>query len=163
MAEIILDHHQLKQRLDQLKIQNKKIVFTNGCFDLLHVGHVRYLQAAKALGDILVLALNSDDSVRRLKGTQRPLLLLQDRIGILSAFRMVDFLTAFEENTVENLLLKLQPDIHAKGTDYTVDNVPEHQIVKSFGGAIAIVGDPKNHATKNLIQEILEKYGSKSN
>jgi D-glycero-beta-D-manno-heptose 1-phosphate adenylyltransferase len=159
MAEVILDHDQLAKKLGALKAQGKTIVFTNGCFDLLHVGHVRYLRGAKALGDILVLALNSDDSIRRLKGKERPLLPLKDRLGILSAFEMVDFVTAFEEDTVTPLLLKLKPNIHAKGTDYTPETVPEKDTVASYGGKVAVVGDPKDHASKNLIQEIVSKYG----
>jgi len=158
MAQIVLDHNELAKKLETLKAQGKKVVFTNGCFDLLHVGHVRYLRGAKALGDVLVLALNSDDSIRRLKGKERPLLPLEDRLGILSAFEMVDFVTAFEEDTVTPLLLKLKPHIHAKGTDYTPETVPEKDTVASFGGKVAVVGDPKDHASKNLIQEILRKY-----
>lgn len=159
MGQVVLDHAELSKKLEALKSQGKKIVFTNGCFDILHVGHVRYLRGAKALGDVLVLAVNSDESVRRLKGKERPLLALTDRLGILSAFEMVDFVTAFEEDTVTPLLLKLKPHIQAKGTDYTPDTVPEKDTVASFGGKVAVVGDPKDHASKNLIKEILEKYG----
>jgi rfaE bifunctional protein nucleotidyltransferase chain/domain len=159
MAEVVLNHDALANKLEALKAQGKKIVFTNGCFDMLHVGHVRYLRGAKALGDILVLAVNSDESIRRLKGKERPLLPLEDRLGILSAFKMVDFVTAFEDDTVTPLLLKLKPHIQAKGTDYTPDTVPEKDTMASFGGKVAVVGDPKNHASKNLIQEILKKYG----
>jgi rfaE bifunctional protein nucleotidyltransferase chain/domain len=159
MAEVILDHSKLAERLRAFQARGQKVVFTNGCFDLLHVGHVRYLRGAKALGDVLVLAVNSDDSVRRLKGKERPLLPLEDRLGILSAFEMIDFVTAFEEDTVSPLLLQLKPDIHAKGTDYTPDTIPEKDTVASYGGKVAAVGDPKDHASKNLIREILEKYG----
>ena len=159
MAEVVLNHSELAKKLEALKAQGKKVVFTNGCFDLLHVGHVRYLRGAKALGDVLVLAVNSDDSVRRLKGKERPLLTLEDRLGILSAFEMVDFVTAFEEDTVTPLLLKLKPNIQAKGTDYTTDSIPEKDTMASFGGQVAVVGDPKDHASKNLIKEIVEKYG----
>jgi rfaE bifunctional protein nucleotidyltransferase chain/domain len=159
MAEIILNPDELSKKLTALKAQGKKIVFANGCFDLLHVGHVRYLQGSKALGDILVVALNSDDSIRRIKGKERPLLPLADRLGILASFKGVDFVTAFEEDTVSPLLLKLQPHIQAKGTDYTPETIPEKDTVASFGGKVAVVGDPKDHASKNLIQEILKKYG----
>jgi rfaE bifunctional protein nucleotidyltransferase chain/domain len=159
MAEVILNHDELSRKIEALKSQGKKIVFTNGCFDLLHVGHVRYLRGAKALGDVLVLALNTDDSVRRLKGKERPLLPLEDRLGILSAFEMVDFVTAFNDDTATPLLLKLKPDLHAKGTDYTPDTVPEKETVASFGGKVAVVGDPKDHASRDLIREILKKYG----
>jgi D-glycero-beta-D-manno-heptose 1-phosphate adenylyltransferase len=159
MAQVILDHNQLAKRIEELKKQEKKVIFANGCFDLLHVGHVRYLRGAKALGDVLVLAINSDASVRRLKGSERPLLPLEDRLGILSAFEMIDFITAFEEDTVSPLLLKLKPNVQVKGTDYTPDTIPEKDTVASFGGEVAVVGDPKDHASKNLIQEILRKYG----
>jgi rfaE bifunctional protein nucleotidyltransferase chain/domain len=161
MAQVVLNHDELSKKVQALKAQGKTVVFANGCFDLLHVGHVRYLRGAKALGDVLVLALNSDDSIRRLKGKERPLLPLADRLGILSAFEMVDFVTAFEDDTVTPLLLKLRPDIHAKGTDYTPDTVPEKATMDSIGGRVAVVGDPKDHASKNLIQEILKKYGAK--
>ncbi len=159
MAQVILNHDELAKKLEALKAQGKKVVFTNGCFDMLHVGHVRYLRGAKALGDVLVLAINSDDSIRRLKGKERPLLPLEDRLGILSAFEMVDFITPFEDDTVTQLLLKLKPHIQAKGTDYTTESIPEKDTMASFGGKVAVVGDPKDHASKNLIKEILEKYG----
>lgn len=158
MAEAVLDHDVLAEKIRILKTRGKKIVFANGCFDLLHVGHVRYLRGAKDLGDVLVLALNSDDSVRRLKGPERPLLPLEDRLGILSAFKMVDFVTVFNDDTVTPLLLKLKPDIHAKGTDYTPETVPEKDTVASYGGKVAVVGDSKDHASRDLIQEILSKY-----
>ena len=159
MSEVILDHSQLAVKVQALQARGKKVVFTNGCFDLLHVGHVRYLRGARALVDALVLAVNSDESVRRLKGEARPLLPLEDRLGILGAFEMVDFVTAFEEDTVTPLLLKLKPDIQAKGTDYTTDSIPEKDTVASYGGKVAVVGDPKDHASKNLIREIVDKYG----
>ena len=159
MAQVILNHDELAKKIDELKKQGKKVIFANGCFDLLHVGHVRYLRGAKTLGDVLVLAINSDASVRRLKGPERPLLPLEDRLGILSAFEMIDFVTAFEEDTVSPLLLKLKPNVQVKGTDYTPDTIPEKDTVASFGGEVAVVGDPKDHASKNLIQEILRKYG----
>jgi rfaE bifunctional protein nucleotidyltransferase chain/domain len=163
MAQVILNHDELAKKIEELKKQGKKVIFANGCFDLLHVGHVRYLRGAKALGDALVLAVNSDASVRRLKGPQRPLLPLEDRLGILGAFEMIDFVTAFEEDTVSPLLLKLKPNVQVKGTDYTPDTIPEKDTVASFGGEVAVVGDPKDHASKNLIQEILRKYGSLPN
>jgi len=159
MAQVILNHDELAKKIDELKKQGKKVIFANGCFDLLHVGHIRYLRGAKALGDVLVLAINNDASVRRLKGPERPLLPLEDRLGILSAFEMIDFVTAFEEDTVSPLLLKLKPNVQVKGTDYTPDTIPEKDTVASFGGEVAVVGDPKDHASKNLIQEILRKYG----
>lgn len=162
MAEVILDRNALAARVKTLQAQGRRVVFTNGCFDLIHVGHVRYLRGAKALGDVLLLALNSDDSVRRLKGPQRPLLPLEDRLAVLSAFEMVDLLTAFDEDNVTPLLLALKPDVHAKGTDYTPDTVPEKDTVASYGGKVAVVGDPKDHASKDLIREIVRKYGPKN-
>jgi rfaE bifunctional protein nucleotidyltransferase chain/domain len=159
MAQVVLNHDELAKKIDELKKQGKKVIFANGCFDLLHVGHVRYLRGAKALGDVLVLAINSDASVRRLKGPERPLLPLEDRLGVLAAFEMIDYITSFEEDTVSPLLLKLKPNVQVKGTDYTPDSIPEKDTVASFGGSVAVVGDPKDHASKNLIQEILRKYG----
>jgi len=159
MAQVVLNHDELAKKIDELKKQGKKVIFANGCFDLLHVGHVRYLRGAKALGDVLVLAINSDASVRRLKGPERPLLPLEDRLGVLAAFEMVDYITSFEEDTVSPLLLKLKPNVQVKGTDYTPDSIPEKDTVASFGGQVAVVGDPKDHASKNLIHEILRKYG----
>jgi len=161
VAEVVLDRKALAGKIRALQAKGEKIVFANGCFDLLHVGHVRYLRGAKALGDKLVLALNTDESIRRLKGPQRPLMSLEDRLGVLSQFEMIDFVTAFEEDTATPLLLALKPDIQAKGTDYTPDNVPEKDTVASYGGRVAVVGDPKDHSSKDLIKEILTRYGSK--
>ena len=161
MAEVVLDRKVLAGKIRALQAKGEKIVFANGCFDLLHVGHVRYLRGAKALGDKLVLALNTDESIRRLKGPQRPLMSLEDRLGVLSQFEMIDFVTAFEEDTATPLLLALKPDIQAKGTDYTPDNVPEKDTVASYGGRVAVVGDPKDHSSKDLIKEILSRYGPK--
>ncbi len=154
MARIILDHALLKESLERLKCAGKIIVFTNGCFDLLHVGHIRYLRGAKALGDILVVALNNDASTLRLKGTGRPLTPQAERLEIIAALEMVDFVTLFETDTVGPLLTLLKPHIHAKGTDYTEDTVPEREIVKGYGGRVVIVGDPKNHASSKLIESI---------
>ena len=136
---------ELYKILELLKKKGKKIVFCNGCFDLIHVGHIRYLKSAKSLGDILVLALNSDESVRKLKGKGRPVLPLEERIEILSEFPFIDYITYFDENNVSSLLKLLKPDIHAKGTDYTVENVPERDTVIAYGGKVAIAGDSKNH------------------
>ena len=135
---------------------SKAIVLANGCFDLLHVGHIRYLEAARGLGDLLIVGLNSDDSVRRLKGPGRPLMPQDERAEILSAMSCVDYIVLFNEPTVEALLLGLQPHVHCKGTDYTVESVPERDIVLSYGGRIAIVGDPKDHSTNDLIRLIQE-------
>ena len=129
----------------------------NGCFDLLHVGHTRYLQEAKAMGDILLVAINSDRSVAQIKGPGRPLQSEDERSEILGALECVDYVTIFDAATVDGILLQLRPDIHAKGTDYTRETVPERDTVRSYGGKVAIVGDPKNHSTRELIDRILAK------
>ena len=134
----------------------RKVVFVNGCFDLLHVGHIRYLEAARALGDVLVLGLNGDESVRVLKGPGRPLMKQEERAEVLSALECVDYLVLFDEVTAHGILEKLQPDIHAKGTDYTRETVPEKDTVLSYGGSIAIVGDPKDHSTQDFLRRIAQ-------
>ena len=138
----------------------KTVVFANGCFDLLHVGHIRYLQAARALGDLLVLGLNGDKSVRQLKGSGRPLMNQDERAEILAALECVDYLVLFDSLTAEEILERLKPDIHAKGTDYTQESVPERDTVLSCGGSIAIVGDPKDHSTKDFLRQIAENKPS---
>ena len=130
------------------------ISLANGCFDLLHVGHVRYLQGAAAEADRLVVAVNNDESVRRLKGVGRPILPEQDRAELVAALRGVSFVVVFADATVERLLRLIRPDVHCKGTDYTVDSVPERAVVQSYGGRTAIVGDPKDHSTRELIARI---------
>ena len=158
MGQIILDHTELKKTLDRLKETGKTIVFTNGCFDILHVGHIRYLRDAKSLGDILVVAVNSDASTRRLKGEGRPVVPEMERLEILAALEMVDYLTLFDTDTVAPLLTLLKPHIHAKGTDYTVETVPERSVVQGYGGRVAIVGDPKDHDSSTLITAIKESH-----
>lgn len=156
MAERILDLPELSKRISALKSQGRKVVLADGCFDLLHVGHVRFLRAAKALGDVLVLALNSDESVKRVRGAGRPLLPLEDRLGVLAAFEMVDFLTAFSEDTVEKLLGRLQPDIYARR--------PPAQLPprESFGGQVATLTEGSGPTVEKVIAEILRKYGPPS-
>lgn len=144
---------QLSDIIKSLKRAGKTIVLTNGCFDLIHVGHIRYLREAKELGDILVLALNSDSSVHRLKGKDRPFINENERAVILSAFSFVDYLTIFAEDNVEKVLLSLRPDIHAKGSDYTVETVPERETVISYGGKIAITGGAKVRSTSEIMKE----------
>lgn len=134
----------------------KSVVFANGCFDLLHVGHIRYLEAARSQGDLLVVGLNNDESVHALKGPGRPLMNEQERAEIVAALECVNYVIIFREVTADGILGKLRPDVHAKGTDYTEATVPERQTVLSYGGRIAIVGDPKNHSTR----EFLERIGS---
>jgi len=148
--KIVKDVNKLARIIDDLKVQNKKIVFGNGCFDILHVGHVRYLKDAGKLGDVLIIAINSDSSARKLKGDKYLFIPEDERLEILSAIECVDFVTTFSEPDVVNLLLKLKPHIHAKGTDYTRETVPERDTVLSYGGEIAIVGDPKNHSSSEI-------------
>ncbi len=140
----------------------KRIVLANGCFDLLHVGHVRYLQSARALGDALVVGLNSDASVKRLKGPGRPLMPATERAEMVGALAAVDAVLVFEEDTVEALVTRLRPDVHAKGTDYTAESVPERDAVLAAGGRVAIAGDPKAHSTKDLIATILSRFGGRA-
>ncbi|MCU0287344.1 MAG: adenylyltransferase/cytidyltransferase family protein [Acidobacteria bacterium] len=134
--------------------KNKKIALANGGFDLVHIGHVRYLKGAKETADILVVALNSDNSLKRLKGDHRAVLDQQSRIRIIAAFECVDYVTIFDELTVDHVILTLKPDIHCKGSDYTVDTVPERETVKSYGGTIAIVGGDKIRSTSHIINDI---------
>ena len=132
----------------------RSVALANGCFDVLHVGHVRYLEGAKAEADRLVVAINDDDSVRKLKGPGRPILSAGDRAGLVSALRPVDYVLIFSELDVNELLRTLKPDVHCKGTDYTVETVPERDTVLSYGGRTAIVGDPKDHSTRDLLARI---------
>jgi len=150
----ILSRLELEREVAVARTKGQRIVFANGCFDVLHVGHVRYLEAARALGDLLIVGINSDAQTRRLKGEGRPLLPQDQRAEIISSIAAVDLVTIFEEPTVEQLLLALKPDIHAKGTDYTEDSVPERDVVRSFGGRVAIVGDPKDHSSTEMIEKV---------
>ena len=154
MGEYIRDHLELKRIIDRERSKGRKIVFGNGCFDLLHVGHIRYLAGAKSLGDVLVVALNDDASVVGLGKRKVVVTPLDERVEIVSAVRFVDYVTTFSEPTVENLLRLLKPDFHAKGTDYTPDTVPERDIVKEYGGQVVIVGDPKDHSTRDIIARL---------
>jgi rfaE bifunctional protein nucleotidyltransferase chain/domain len=147
----------LKKLPDLLPLlKGKNVVMANGCFDLLHVGHVRYLQSAKQLGDILVVAINSDQSVRQLKGRGRPILNEKERALLIGSLACVDYVVIFNECNVKKVLQTLKPAIHAKGTDYTEASVPEGAIVRGYGGAVKIVGDPKNHATRDMIRQIAQ-------
>ena len=140
----------------------KRIVLANGCFDLLHVGHVRYLRSARALGDALVVGLNSDAAVRRLKGPGRPLMPVAERAELLGALSAVDAVVVFDADTADVLVSRLRPDVHAKGTDYTAETVPEREAVAAAGGRVAIAGDPKDHSTKDMIATILSRFGTPS-
>ena len=134
------------------------VVFTNGVFDLLHPGHLRYLQRAKALGDVLIVGVNSDRSVRPNKGPARPITPEDERAEILAALAAVDHVVVFDEDTADRLVSLIRPHVHAKGTDYTAASVPESAAVSAVGGRVAIVGDPKDHATGDLIALILERF-----
>jgi D-glycero-beta-D-manno-heptose 1-phosphate adenylyltransferase len=150
----ILGREDLVNRVKTTRDQGAKVVFANGCFDVLHVGHVRYLASARALGDLLIVAVNSDDQVAIQKGAGRPILPATERAEIVASLDSVDYVTVFDEPTVEQLLLALKPDIHAKGTDYTEETVPERDVVLSYGGRVAIVGDPKDHSTSSLLTRL---------
>lgn len=158
----ILSLEQLQARLAEHRQRGQLIILANGCFDLLHVGHVRYLEGAKALvpegSGVLVVGVNSDASVTQLKGAGRPLLPASDRAQLVAALRVVDYVVIFDALTVADLIVQLRPDIHAKGTDYTADNVPERAVVAAYGGRVAIVGDPKQHSTHELIAEIVGRF-----
>jgi D-glycero-beta-D-manno-heptose 1-phosphate adenylyltransferase len=141
------------------RVEGKRLVLANGCFDLLHVGHIRYLRDARALGDVLVVGVNSDRSVARLKGPGRPIMPAVERAELVAALEPVDAVVIFDDDTAERLVSALRPDVHAKGTDYTADSVPERAAVHAAGGRVAIAGDPKTHATRDLIRVILERFG----
>ena len=144
--------------LEQLVTEDRKagrtIAMANGCFDVLHVGHVRYLEGASREADRLVVAVNDDESVHALKGAGRPILPGSARAELVAALRCVDYVVLFPEHTVERLLRRLAPDVHCKGTDYTVETVPEREVVRAYGGRTAIVGDPKDHSTRGLIDRV---------
>ena len=150
----ILTRDALAARLRAERAAGRTVAFANGCFDILHVGHVRYLAAAAQEADILVVAINDDASVKALKGENRPILAAEHRAELVAALRSVDYVVVFPEPTVTPLLDLLRPDVHCKGTDYTVDTVPERETVNAYGGRIAIVGDPKNHSTRELLARI---------
>ncbi len=158
--EKILSRDELKRRLDAHRQKGERIVLSNGCFDILHVGHARYLSGAKAEGDILVVAVNSDSGVRQLKGAGRPVLPAQERAELVAALADVDYVLIFDEPNVEALLRALRPDVHAKGTDYTPETVPEREVANQLGVRVAIVGDPKRHSTKDLLARLASpKHG----
>jgi D-glycero-beta-D-manno-heptose 1-phosphate adenylyltransferase len=149
------------RRLEELaeSLSGKKVVLANGCFDILHVGHLRYLKGARALGDVLVVAINSDRSVREIKDPGRPILDEDERVALVSALECVDYVVLFDEPDVTSVLKTLRPAIHAKGTDYTEETVPEREIVRANGGDVRITGDAKDHSTRDIIRRILEKSG----
>jgi len=148
----ILSRSELRQRVEEWRRAGERITLANGNFDLLHVGHVRYLQGAKALGGKLVVAINSDDSVRALKGEGRPVMPEQERTEIVAALADVDAVVVFPELDVRPIIREIRPDVQAKGTDYTADSVPERDTVAECGGRVEIVGDPKDHSTSEILR-----------
>ena len=150
----ILNREEVLARVQAARSSGARIVLANGCFDVLHVGHLRYLAGARELGDVLVVGINSDAQVERLKGEGRPVMPAAERAEIVASLESVTYVTIFDEPTVEQLLLSLKPDVHAKGTDYTEETVPERAVVRSYGGRVAIVGDPKDHSTSAILTRL---------
>jgi D-glycero-beta-D-manno-heptose 1-phosphate adenylyltransferase len=151
----ILTREQMRERVDEWRRAGERVILANGCFDLLHVGHVRYLHAARQLGGRLIVAINSDESVRSLKGEGRPIMPAEERAEILAALADVDAVVIFGEKDVRALIRELRPDVQAKGTDYTAESVPERDVVVECGGKVAIVGDPKDHSATDIIRSRL--------
>ena len=151
IVDRIRSRQSLIDAVERERSSGKTIVLANGCFDLLHVGHIRYLEGAKALGDVLIVGVNSDAQTRALKGESRPFTPEAERAEMIAGVRVVDLVTIFDEPTVEQLIRDIRPDVHAKGTDYTTETVPERDIIREVGGRVAIVGDPKDHSSTNLI------------
>jgi D-glycero-beta-D-manno-heptose 1-phosphate adenylyltransferase len=150
----VLERQELVTRVNENRARGLTHAFANGAFDLLHVGHIRYLEAARREADRLIVAVNDDRSVRALKGPNRPVLNQADRAELVAALRAVDYVVIFPEPTVTPLLELLRPDVHCKGTDYTIETVPERETVRAYGGRIAIVGDPKDHSTSDLLSRL---------
>jgi D-glycero-beta-D-manno-heptose 1-phosphate adenylyltransferase len=154
MSATVIPRNDVRALGERLRREGRRVVFANGCFDILHVGHVRYLGEAKTCGDVLVVGLNSDRAVRELKGEGRPIIREEGRAELVAALESVDYVVIFDSLTAGEILLDLLPAVHCKGTDYATDTVPEREIVKSYGGEVRIVGDPKNHSTRALLSEI---------
>ncbi len=157
MSAVLVPRNEVRTLGERLRHEVRRIAFANGCFDILHVGHVRYLQEAKACGDVLVVGVNSDRAVAALKGEGRPILREEGRAELVAALESVDYVVIFDELTAAEILLDLLPHVHCKGTDYSKETVPEREVVKSFGGEVRIVGDPKNHSTRELLTEIARR------
>jgi rfaE bifunctional protein nucleotidyltransferase chain/domain len=151
---------ELRLIVAELHSLRREVVFANGCFDLIHVGHIRYLQKAKELGDVLIVGINRDPWVTILKGEGRPLQSDTERAEVVASLDCVDYVLLFDAPTVDGILKELRPDVHAKGTDYTEESVPERETVRAYGGRVAIAGDPKDHSTRDLIKVILSKFHS---
>jgi rfaE bifunctional protein nucleotidyltransferase chain/domain len=150
----ILDERDLAAALAKERSNGKSVAFANGCFDVLHVGHIRYLQDAAREADVLIVGVNGDESVRELKGPGRPVMSEAERAELISAIRGVSYVTIFHDRSPGRLIGGLKPDVHCKGTDYTADSVPEAEIVRSYGGRVAIVGDPKEHSTSEMLRRM---------
>jgi rfaE bifunctional protein nucleotidyltransferase chain/domain len=160
MTEKVLDLEAARAIAAATRAAGRRLVLANGCFDLLHVGHVRYLAAARALGDVLIVGLNADASVRRLKGPGRPLVPAAERAEMLAALTAVDHVVVFDDDTADRLVALLRPAVHAKGTDYTPESVPERASVRAAGGEVAIAGDAKAHSSRDLIATVLARFGA---
>ena len=157
MSASIVPREEVTRLGERLRREGKRVAFANGCFDLLHVGHVRYREGARALADVLVVGVNSDRTVAELKGPGRPLLPADARAELVAALESVDYVVIFDEPTVAQVLEDLRPDVHCKGTDYTEATVPEREVMQRLGGAVRIVGDPKNHSTRSILAEIARR------
>ena len=155
---IITDRNLLKNIVNELKAQNLKIVFTNGCFDIIHKGHIEYLNHAKKFGDILIVGINSDESIKKIKGDKRPIIPLESRIYILDNLKSIDFVVPFDEETPINLIEIIKPDVHVKGGDYNEEDLPESKIIKECGGKVKIIPLVEGFSTTNVIEWVLEKY-----
>ncbi len=154
---MLIERNLIAETCNEIRQSGKKIVFTNGCFDILHVGHVRYLTAAKSFGDILIVGLNTDESVKILKGETRPINNEKDRAEVLLGLKAVDYVVLFGERTAENLVAQVKPDIYVKGGDYTVDKIPEAKIVQSYGGKVELVPFVAGHSTTSIIKALANK------
>jgi D-glycero-beta-D-manno-heptose 1-phosphate adenylyltransferase len=158
-ADRLIPREEVRALGERLRAEGRRIAFANGCFDLLHVGHTRYLEAARAEGDVLVVGVNGDAAVRALKGPGRPVLPAIARAELVASVGAVDYVVTFEEATAEAVLIDLKPDVHCKGTDYREDSVPEREVVRRLGGVVRIVGDPKDHSTHATFTEIAGRSG----
>jgi rfaE bifunctional protein nucleotidyltransferase chain/domain len=159
MTGRVLDLEGARVAAEAARAAGRRVVLANGCFDLLHVGHARHLEDARALGDLLIVGVNGDDAVRRLKGPGRPLMPARERAELVASLRAVDHVVVFDDDTADRLVALLRPAVHAKGTDYTPESVPERAAVLAAGGRVAIAGDAKAHSTRDVIAEILARFG----
>lgn len=157
MSSKIIPREQVSTLGERLRREGRRIAFANGCFELLHVGHVRYLQSARAEGDVLVVGVNSDRAVAGLKGLGRPLLPAEARVELVAALECVDYVVIFDDLTAEGVLRDLRPQVHCKGTDYTAESVPERAVMEELGGTVRIVGDAKDHSTRDILAEIRKR------